>query len=207
MDLRHLLLLPALALTLACNRGPSPAEAREVIRAANPALDTTTVVTRVWADGPPWFSCKEVIAKFRSSTDSAVVRDQLGVWRDLLLADWVKLRDTTAGRVVDPGWCTATLLDEAQRIAGGWRPVSGDAMPTGTARRGWDVPAGRRKLVVATKPERVGKDSVMVSYVLTVAPNVNGTALGADKDSTHLRALLHKADGSWRVLDANVKEK
>ncbi len=206
MDLRAVL-FPALALTLACNRAPSPAEAREVLRAANPAMDTMPIVTRVWADGPPWFSCKEVIAKFKSPADSAVVRDQLGVWRELLLADWVTLRDTTAGRVVDPGWCTATLLDEPRRTAGGWRAVRGDTMPTGAARRGWDVSAGRQKLVVAAKPQRVGKDSVMVNYALTVAPNVNGTALGADKDSSHHRALLRKEDGSWRVLQADVKEK
>lgn len=203
MERRLSSILPLL-LILACNRGPSPAEARDVLRAAYPALDTTTVVERVWADGPPWFSCAEVIAKFRSNADSGLVRIPLGNWRALLLADWIKLRDTTAGRVVDPGWCAAALLQEPARLARGWQPVTGDTLVTGTSRRGWDVTAGRKLLVVASPPKRVGKDSVMVDYVVTVLPNANGVALRSDEDSTPFRALLRRDEGRWRVLNARV---
>lgn len=197
------LLLLTIVLFSACNRAPSPADALAVLRSAAPALDATPVVERVWTDGPPWFSCAEVIAKFRAPSDSATVRNQIGNWRSLVLADWVVLRDTTAGPVTEPGWCRAALRDEAARLAGGWRAVSGDSFPSGDRRRGWDVPAGRQRLVVRDKPHAVGKDSVAVDYLLTVAPNANGVALGADRDSTRRRALLRKEDGRWHAVQLN----
>ena len=199
--------LPSLVLTIvlfsACNRAPSAAEALEVLRSADPALDTAAVVERVWADGPPWFSCAEVIAKFRANADSAVVRNQIGNWRSLVLADWVVLRDTAVGRVTETSWCQAALRDEAARLAGGWRVVRGDSLSSGDRRRGWDVPAGRQRLVVRDTPHAVGRDSVAVDYLLTVAPNANGVALGADRDSTRRRALLVKEDGRWRAVQLN----
>ena len=54
----------------------------------SPGSDTATVFERVWRDGPPWFSCVEVIAKFTTPLDSAVVRDQVGNWKPLVLAGW-----------------------------------------------------------------------------------------------------------------------
>ena len=195
--------LPCLLLTTllvsACNRAPNSAAALELIKSAAPGLDSVTVVERVWADGPPWFSCAEVIAKLRANSDSAVVRNQIGNWRSLVLADWAALRDTAAGRVTDPGWCRATLRGQGARAASAWRVVRGDSLPSGDWRRGWDVPAGRRRLVVRDAPFTVGKDSVVVNYLLTVAPNANGVALGADQDTTRHRALLLKMDGRWRT--------
>lgn len=195
----HFFLL--LFLLSACNRAPSAAESLEVLRSAAPALDSATVVQRVWADGPPWFSCAEVIAKLRGTTDSATVRNPLGNWRSLVLADWVKLRDTTAGRVTEPGWCRATLHDEPARLAAGWRPVLGDTMPLGEPRRGWDVLAGNQRLVVRDPAARVGKDSVAVDFLVAIKPNANGVALGADRDSVRRRALLVKQSGRWRAVN------
>ncbi len=197
---RRFAVMTAVLLASACRRAPSTEEARQLLRAAEPALDSTSVVVRVWADGPPWFSCAEVIAKLTASADSQVVRNQMGNWRPLVLADWVTLRDTARGRVVDPGWCAATLRDEPARLRAGWTPVRGDSQPSGMHRRGWDVRAGRQRVVVHAKPVRVGKDSARVDYVVAVAPNVNGVALQADRDSTRHRALLRREDGRWRVL-------
>ena len=193
------LLISILALT-ACNRAPTGADAQAILRATNPALDTTTTIVKVWEDGPPWFSCAELIAKFRAAADSAVVRKQVGNWRSLVLANWVTLRDTTAVLVVEPGWCAATLRDTTARLAGGWVPLLGDSLPSGSRRRGWAVPAGRQRVVVKDAPRDAGKDSVFVNYVLTVAPNENGVALGADRDSTRLQALLRREDGKWVVI-------
>ena len=196
--------LPSLFLLVvlsACNRAPNAAESLEVLRSEAPALDSATVLQRVWADGPPWFSCAEVIAKLRSSTDSATVRNPLGNWRSLVLADWVQLRDTTAGPVTEPGWCRATLRNEPARLASGWRAVLGPLMPVGDPRRGWDVPAGHRRIVVRNAARKIGKDSISVDFLLTVKPNANGVALGADRDSIPRRALLVKQDGRWRAVN------
>lgn len=197
---RSLSLLITTLLVAACNRAPSSVETLDILRAANPALDTATSVVQVWEDGPPWYSCAEVIAKFRAASDSAVVRNQVGNWRSLVLAHWMTLRDTAEGRVVEPGWCAATLRDTTARVAGGWKPLLGDSLPTGTRRRGWTVPAGRQRVIVKAAPRDAGKDSVVVDYVLTVAPNENGVALGADRDSTKLQALLRREDGKWVVI-------
>ena len=118
----------------------------------------------------------------------------------LVLANWLTLRDTSAGRVVEPGWCTATVRDSAARLAGGWTPVLGDSLPSGSRRRGWTVPAGRQRVIVTDAPRDVGKDSALVPYVLTVAPNENGVALGADRDSARHQALLRREDGKWVVI-------
>jgi len=196
---RRAFLLITFLLASACNRTPDRKEALRILRTANPALDSATTFATVWKDGPPWFSCAEVIAKFRASADSAVVRKRVGNWRALVLADWVTLRDTVAGRVVEPGWCAATLRDSTARLAGGWSPLLGDSVPSGTLRRGWSVPTGRQRVVVNKPPRKVGRDSVMVDYVLTVAPNENGVALQADKDSVPRRALFLREDGKWVV--------
>lgn len=201
MTWRAPLILSFLILS-ACNRAPSRGEALEVLRVANPALDTTTAVRRVWADGPPWFSCAEVIAKFRAKSDTAVVRDQVGNWRSLVLADWVSLRDTVAGSVVEPGWCEARLRDEPARLADGWRPVLGDSLPNEARRRGWDVLAGRQRISVNESPRTIGKDSALVHYLLTIAANTNGAAIGVARDSTRHRAILRRENGRWRVLEA-----
>ena len=170
-----------------------------VLRGREPALDSAMVIERVWADGPPWFSCAEVIAKLRSGADSAVVRTQVGNWHALVLANWVTLRDTSDGRVTDPGWCHATLHDEPSHTSQGWRSVVGDSLPTGQRRRGWDAPAGRRRLTIERIPRHLGGDSAAVNYLLTIAPNASGLALGANGDSVHRQAMLRKVNGRWEV--------
>jgi hypothetical protein len=183
----------------ACNRAPDHAETLIVLRRANPALDSATAVERVWADGPPWFSCAEVIGKLRGTTDRAVVRDQLANWRTLVLADWITLRDTNLGPVTEPGWCRARLHDDTTRLSAGWQTVRGELLPTGEPRLGWDVVVGRQRLVVRMASRLIGKDSASAAYLSTVAPNANGIALGADKDSVPRRALLVRQSGEWRA--------
>jgi hypothetical protein len=197
---RRPLLLLIFLLVSACNRTPDREEALRILRSSNPALDSATAIATVWKDGPAWFSCAEVIAKFRASADSAAVRNRVGNWRALVLADWVTLRDTTAGHVVEPGWCAATLRDSTTRRSGGWTPITGDSVASGSPRRGWRVPTGRQRVVVNRLPRKVGRDSVVVDYVLTVAPNENGVALQADKDSLQLRALFLREEGKWVIV-------
>ena len=192
-------LLITIVLLAACGRAPTSTEALTLLRTSQPALDSGAETRRVWADGPPWFSCAEVLAKVKTNVDSAVIRRPLANWRSLVLAKWVTLRDTSKAPVSDPGWCRVALHDSATRIADGWRPVRGPLLPTGDVRTGWDVPAGTRRLIVRSGAKSVGRDSASVEYFLTIAPNANGTALGADKDTTRRHALLVKADGGWRV--------
>jgi hypothetical protein len=78
--------------------------------------------------------------------------------------------------------------------------VERDSFPTGHPRRGWTVPIGRQKLAVTERPQRVGKDTARVEYVETVAPNVNGSAMAADRDSMRREALMVKSDAGWRVI-------
>jgi hypothetical protein len=197
-------LLSALALA-ACNPAPSRSEALEALRAAAPAIDTTTVFERVWQDGPPWFSCAEVIAKFTTPIDSAAVRDQVGNWKPLVLAGWLVLRDTARGVVSDPGWCTGKLADAPARLAGGWIPIVGDSFPTHALRRGWRVPVGTRRLAVTASPKLVQKDEATVDYVATIAPNGNGVAVGADRDTTFGVAELRQRDGRWSVTATRIR--
>ncbi|CAN5401183.1 hypothetical protein BH09GEM1_BH09GEM1_34610 [soil metagenome] len=194
------LLLITIVLATACGRAPSSSEAADLLRAAEPALDSTHVIRRVWADGPPWFSCAEVLAKVRTNKDSALIRGQLANWRSLVLAKWVVLRDTAKGTVVDPGWCRATLQDTTARLTGGWKPIQATPLPFGDPRLGWDVPAGKQRLVVREDGKKIGKDSASVDYLITVQANANGIGLGADKDTTRHQALLVRADGEWRVV-------
>ena len=70
---RRLLITFLLLSLAACARGPSREEALRAIRAAQPALEQTDLIGRVWQDGPPWFSCADVIAKFTTAIDSAAV--------------------------------------------------------------------------------------------------------------------------------------
>ena len=195
----RLLLLTAL-LSSACRRAPNPSEALTILRTAAPALDSGSVIKRVWADGPPWFSCAEVLAKVRTNTDSAVIRGQLANWRPLVMAKWVTLRDTAKGPVTDPGWCRVTLLDSAVRLSNGWKPVTGAQLPSGDNRAGWDVPAGTLHLVVLNGAKSAGRDSATVDYLLAIQPNANGVGLGADQDTTRRRALLVKESGEWRAV-------
>ncbi len=196
---RRAVVFLAFLLLSACNRAPDREEALQILRATNPSIDTATASATVWRDGPPWFSCAEVIAKFRAAADSADVRKRVGNWRALVLADWVTLRDTAAGRVVDPGWCAANLRDSSARLAGGWTPISGDSVPSGSLRRGWRVVTGHQRVVVKVAPTKIGRDSVLVDYVLTVSPNENGVALQADRDSVQRRALFLREEGKWVV--------
>ena len=201
---RHLLVAVAVALS-ACNPAPSRTEALDAIRAASPGSDTATVFERVWRDGPPWFSCAEVIAKFTSPVDSATVRDQVGNWKPLVLAGWLVLRDTASGVVSDPGWCVGKLSDSTARRAGGWIPILGDSLPTRSLRRGWRVPVGTRRIEVVDDPRASHRDSATAEFVVTVAPNANGVAAGADQDSTFAEARLVRHDGRWRVLETRVQ--
>ena len=187
-----------------CRAAPSRAEALDALRAARPGIDTATAFARVWQDGPPWFSCAEVISKIASRADAPVVADQVGNWRPLVVAGWLVLRDTARGAVSDPGWCRGKLTDEAARRAGGWTPIAVDSFPTGDRRRGWRVPIGRPRIAVTSSPKSVGRDSATVNYVATIAANANGVALGADRDSAHSVAVLTRVDGRWRVAPGAV---
>jgi hypothetical protein len=204
-SLKRFLIVMVGALLSACNPAPSRSEALDAIKAASPGSDTATVFVRVWRDGPPWFSCAEVIAKFTSPVDSAIVRDQVGNWKPLVLAGWLVLRDTASGVVADPGWCVGKLADSTARRAGGWIPILGDSFPTRSLRRGWRVPVGTRRLEVIEAPRASHRDSATTEYVVTVAPNANGVATGADRDSTFAEAQLVRRDGRWRVLTTRVR--
>ncbi|HVE67453.1 MAG TPA: hypothetical protein VNB64_02610 [Solirubrobacteraceae bacterium] len=171
------------------------------MRATTPGGDTATVHARVWQDGPPWFSCAEVVAKLDRAADSASVRDQVGNWRHLVRSGWVVLRDSAHGAVSDPGWCTATLSPKGLVEARDWSPRPDGAFPTGSSRRGWVVPVGRRRYVVDAA-RAAGPDSATVRYAATVSPNANGSAIGADRDSAWFGAALRRADGRWRVVGA-----
>jgi hypothetical protein len=197
-------LLSVLAFT-ACHRGPSRSEALEALRAATPGIDTTAVFARVWQDGPPWFSCAEVIAKFTSPVDSATVRDQVGNWKPLVVAGWLVLRDTSRGVVSDPGWCTGKLADASARLVGGWIPIVGDSFPTHALRRGWRVPVGTRRLTVTDAAKVVRNGEATVDYVATIAPNANGAAVGADRDTTFGLAELRERDGRWEVVATQIR--
>jgi hypothetical protein len=197
---RGLLLLLTIVMLSSCRDAPNREEALEAFRALKPGVDSSAVVVRVWSDGPPWFSCAEVIAKLRSDADRATVRDVLLPWRSLVLAGLVTLRDTASGHVVEPGWCVAILGDSSARLASGWQRVRGDSLPSGGRRRGWDVPAGTREVSVVDAPRRIGSDSATVRYLFTTAANENGIAVGADRDSVVRSAVLTKVDGRWRVL-------
>ena len=187
-------------LLVGCRRAPSRDAALEALIRSPLSHDTTTVVRRVWEDGPPWFSCAEVIAKFDGHADTAVVRDQVGNWRPLVLAGWLVLRDTSAGVVADPGWCAARLTDLARLNARGWIAIEREQFPTGRPRRGWTVPVGHQRIGVVDRPVLTGRDTASASYVVTVAANVNGTAMGAARDSVHREATLVRSDQGWRVI-------
>ena len=184
----------------ACRRAPSRRAALEALERSPLSHDTTTLYRRVWKDGPPWFSCAEVIAKFDGHADTAAVRDQVGNWRPLVLSDWLILRDTSAGVVSEPGWCAAHLTDQGELSARGWIEVKRDSFPTGSARRGWTVPVGHQHLTVAERPVLVGKDTASVQYVESVATNPSGAAMAADRDSAYREALIVKSDAGWRVI-------
>jgi hypothetical protein len=198
-------MLLALVALAGCRGAPSRSEALDAIRAATPGLDTTTEFARVWRDGPPWFSCAEVIAKIGTKLDARVVNDQVGNWRPLIVAGWLVLHDTAHGVVSDPGWCAGKLTDAAARQAGGWIPIVGDSLPTGDVRRGWRVPIGRPHLAVVSSPRITAPDVATVEYIATVAPNANGAALQADRDSVHSVAVLKRVDGRWRVASLTPK--
>lgn len=190
--------LLAFAVLAGCGAGPSRSEALEALREARPGFDTTTAYARVWQDGPPWFSCAEVISKLDGRADRAAVRDQVGNWRHLVVTGWLVLRDTARGVVSDPGWCAGKLTDEAARLARGWVPIAGDSFPTGSMRRGWTVPIGRRTIVVVSSPRVAGADSAVVEYATTITVNASGAAMRADLDSGYGAALLRRIDGRWR---------
>ena len=203
MLVRHLhlpLLIAAFAWTVtACDRAPSREVTLAALRANAPGLDTTIVHVRVWQDGPPWFACSEVIAKFTSPVDAAVVRNEVGNWKPLVVSGWLVLRDSAAGVVSDPGWCTAKLAGPSAAAAVAWVPIVGDSFPTGGRRRGWRVPVGTRKLAVVASPTSSARDIATAEYVTTIASNANGAAMGADRDSIFGTAFMRRVDGRWLV--------
>src|SRR5258708_8593273 len=112
--MRRLATLVLPAVLCCCQRGPSHAEALAAIRSASPAEDSAVATVRVWADGPPWFSCAEVLAKLRSSADHSIVAEPLGNSRWLVRAHWVTLRDTAPPPLADPPWSAVTLPHPAR---------------------------------------------------------------------------------------------
>jgi hypothetical protein len=196
---RSLSALLILALFAACGRGPSRAEALAAIRSAQPALERTDVRVRVWQDGPPWFSCAEVRAKYAGPRDSAVVRDQVGNWKSLVAAGWMSLGDSTSGPVADPGWCVATPTPVGAPQVADWTVAPDGPFPTGTARRGWTLVVGRRVLTMAGAPRLTGTDSASAPYLVTLAANAAGIATGAVGDTARYLALLHQDGGTWRM--------
>jgi len=200
LDTQTLAVVVLAVLMTGCRGAPSRREAVEALERSPLSHDTSTIYRRVWKDGPPWFSCAEVIAKFDGHADTAAVRDQVGNWRPLVVSAWLILRDTSAGVVSDPGWCTAHLTDQGEMNARGWIAVERDSFPTGRPRLGWTVPVGHQHLGVTERPILVGKDTATVQYVETVSPNLSGAAMAADRDSVHREALMVKSDAGWRVV-------
>lgn len=198
--IQALVVVVATLIVIGCRRAPSRRAALEALERSPLSHDTSTIYRRVWVDGPPWFSCAEVIAKFDGHADTAAVRDQVGNWRPLVVAGWLILRDTSAGVVSDPGWCAARLTDHGRASAQGWIVVERDSFPTGHARRGWTVPIGHQHLAVTERPVLVGRDTANVEYVESVTTNRNGAAMAADRDSTYREALVVKSDAGWRVI-------
>lgn len=187
-------------LLCACQRAPSREAALTALSRSPLTHDTATVFRRVWEDGPPWFSCAEVIAKFDGHADKAAVHDQVGNWRPLVVAGWLVLRDTSAGVVSEPGWCAAQMTDLARLNSRGWIAIERGTFPTGRARRGWTVAVGRPHLSVDARPTLTGKDTASAKFVVSVAVNVNGAALQAERDSVHREATLVRTDEGWRVI-------
>lgn len=195
---RHLapLLLASLA---ACSSGPTRDDALQAIRQARPELDTAAVTVRVWQDGPPWFSCAEVLAKALSRTDSTAVRDQVGNWKSLVTRGWITLRDTAGGPVIDPGWCVLTPTAAGLPHVARWAVAPGALQPTGRPRRGWLVPAGRRRIVVPSAPVVASRDLATAPFLVTVATNEDGAAAAAGRDTARFIADLRRENGRWRV--------
>src|SRR5690242_9857192 len=147
------------SLLAACQRAPSRDVALAALTRSPITHDTATIFRRVWEDGPPWFSCAEVIAKFDGHADRAAVHDQVGNWRPLVVAGWLVLRDTSASVVSEPGWCAAEMTDLARLNSRGWIAIERDIFPTGTRRRGWTVPVGRPQISVDSRPTLTGTDT------------------------------------------------
>jgi hypothetical protein len=198
---RALLALLVGSAVTACDSTPSRSEALLALRAAAPTLDSAPVSIRVWQDGPPWFSCAEVLAKLGTPADAGAVHDEVGDWRPLIASGWLVVHDSSYRAVADPGWCVARIAEDTAKRAQGWVPFAGDSFPTGSARRGWTVPVGRRRLIVTASPKRTGADSVTVEYAGVVLPNANGVAMRVDRDSARAKALLRRVDGKWQVVD------
>jgi hypothetical protein len=196
--MRGVLFVVALS-SIGCSRGPSRAEALAALRSSNPTYETTPVYDRVWQDGPPWFSCAEILAKMNGSADHEVVRGAVGNWRSLIVAGWIVLRDSTKGPVADPGWCTVKLTDAGARQAAGWPQVLGPLFPTDAPRRGWMVPVGVRRVDVVGPPRPLGADFATAEYLVTIAPNENGVGVGAARDTLRYIADLHRVKGEWRM--------
>ena len=195
---RSLLLLGA-ALFAACGRGPTREETLVALRESRPGVEGAVVNGRVWQDGPPWFSCAEVVAKTASGVDSEVVREQVGNWKDLLAAGWITLRDTSGGIVADPGWCVARVTPAGAPNVARWTSSPGPLFPTDQPRRGWTMPVGRRVIRLDGTPRTTSKDAATAEYVLGIDANPDGQAIGATRDTVRFVAELHHVDGKWRV--------
>ncbi len=196
---RRSVCLLALAFLVGCSRGPSRAEALAAIRSARKGMDSGTVYGRVWQDGPAWFSCAEVIAKFATARDSAVVRNQVGNWRSLIMDGWIVLRDSAQAIVSDPGWCSLSITPAGKPNVARWAVAPGPVFPTGQPRRGWTMPIGRKQLQLSGSPKASSKDAATAEFIVTVATNPDGTAIRADRDTARFIAELARVDGVWRA--------
>lgn len=183
-------------LACACARAPSETEARDAVRAANPSLDGAIASRHVWEDGPPWFSCAEILAKVGTSKDSVVIQGQLANWRPLVVSGWIVLRDTAQGVVSEPGWCTAKLTATGVAGATAWRPDTGPPFPTGGARRGWFTTVGQHRVRITARTP-ITRDSARVEFGVVVAPNASGAAMRADADTLRYVTTMLRRDGRW----------
>ena len=105
----------------------------------------------------------------------------------------------------EPGGGPGMRAAASARLAGGWIPIVGDSFPTHALRRGWRVPVGTVRLAVTEVPKAVRSGEATVEYVATIAPNANGVAAGADRDTTFGVAELRERDGRWTVTATRTR--
>ena len=54
-------------------------------------------------------------------------------------------------------------------------------------------------------PKAAGTDQATADYVVTIAPNANGVAVGADRESTFAVAQFRKTDRRWQLVTTRLR--